>query len=76
MGVYRLMTRTAASRRSLSNRRSSLSSVQRFVDFNHDGVQYVLDVDRNKVYRNWMAVETNKGFTILGAYRQSVSLVV
>ena len=70
------MTRTAASRRSLSNRRSSLSSVQRFVDFNHDGVQYVLDVDRNKVYRNWMAVETNKGFTILGAYRHSVALVV
>lgn len=44
------------------------------VAFNFEGVSYVLDLDRNKVYRNWMAVETNKGFTILGAYRHSAAL--
>ncbi len=44
------------------------------MNFHWEGVNYTLDVDRCRVYRNWMAVETNKGFAILGAYRQTAAL--
>ena len=60
--------------RSQSSSRAASNDSQRFVDFRWEGQQYTLDVDRKKVYRNWMAVETNKGFTILGAYRQSLAI--
>ncbi|GEM_PF-3013954 len=40
-----------------------------FVQYTWDGSNYTLDLVRDRVYKNWMAVETNKGFTILGSYR-------
>ena len=43
------------------------------VDFKWNGDSYVLDLQGDRVYRNWRAVETNRGFTILGAYRASGS---
>ncbi len=68
------MSAVVAARKSSRNRRATSSHEQKLIDFNFEGVVYVLDLDRNKVYRNWMAVETNKGFTILGAYRNSAAI--
>ncbi len=70
------MTSSTAARRSVRTRRSTTNTNpgQKFVNFHWEGVNYTLDIDRSRVYRNWMAVETNKGFAILGAYRQTAAL--
>lgn len=68
------MTSTSTSRRPLRNRRSAVNAEQKFVAFHWEGESYMLDVGRNRVYRNFMAVETNKGFAILGAYRHAAAL--
>ena len=68
------MASSAGSRRSVRAKRSINNTGQKFVAFSWEGVSYTLDVHRNKVYRNWMAVETNKGFAILGAYRHSAAM--
>ncbi len=68
------MSSAAVARKSARNRRPETSVDQRMIDFRFEGVNYTLDIERNKVYRNWMAVETNKGFTILGAYRNSAAI--
>jgi hypothetical protein len=41
----------------------------RLVSFNWGGRDYMLDLKKNQVYQNFMAVETNRGVAILGAYR-------
>jgi hypothetical protein len=46
---------------------------RQLIDFSWGGEKYTLDLQGDRVYRNWMAVETNQGFTILGAYRASTS---
>jgi hypothetical protein len=46
----------------------------RMVSFHWEGLQYTIDLQRQKVYQNWMAVETNKGCAIMGAYRSSVTV--
>jgi hypothetical protein len=68
------MSSVAVARKPARNRRPETSVDLRMIDFRFEGVNYTLDVERNKVYRNWMAVETNKGFSILGAYRNSAAL--
>jgi hypothetical protein len=68
------MASSTVSRRAVRERRSTGNAQQKLVAFHWEGVSYTLDVHRNKVYRNWMAVETNKGFAILGAYRQSAAM--
>lgn len=57
-------TRTAA-------KKGTKKQTSRLIPFHWEGGQYTLDLQRNKVYQNWMAVETNKGCAILGAYRQA-----
>lgn len=59
---------------STTNRKSTTrgrkaTNEKQLVSFRFEGREYVLDLVRNQVYLNWMAVETNKGVTILGAYR-------
>lgn len=61
-------------RKTTRNRRVQPTQEPKLIDFNFEGVAYVLDLNRNKVYRNWMAVETNKGFLILGAYRHTAAI--
>lgn len=52
-------------------RRSTKKAGQqvRLVKFRWEGRDYVLDVARNRVYHNWVALETNKGVAVLGAYK-------
>lgn len=45
----------------------------KLVEFAWDGNKYMLDLKKDRVYQNWMAVETHKGVTILGAYRQDAT---
>jgi hypothetical protein len=54
-----------------TSRTSSKRQPKQLVDFKFDGEAYVLDLKGDRVYRNWMAVEAQKGFTILGAYRSA-----
>jgi hypothetical protein len=63
-----------ASKSTRSRRAASNTEQKQMINFHFEGVAYVLDLERNKVYRNWMAVETNKGFGILGAYRNSAAI--
>lgn len=63
----------ATSRRTTSKSRKTSSRRQpkELVNFRFDGESYVLDLRGDRVYRNWMAVEAQKGFAILGAYRSA-----
>ena len=45
--------------------------VKQLVDYTWQGDSYVIDLNRDKVYRNWMAIDTNQGVSIIGAYRAS-----
>ncbi len=69
------MAATTNVRKSTRKTRKNASRQKELISFRWEGETYVLDLDRNKVYRNWMAVETNKGFTILGAYRQQAAAI-
>lgn len=71
-GMDEMVTMNSA-RKSTRSRRPQPMTTQKMVTFNWEGVSYMLDLERDRVYRNWMAVETNKGFTILGAYRNTAS---
>ncbi len=66
---------TTRSRKSPRGRKAESKKSKKLVNFSWEGDAYVLDLKADRVYRNWMAVETNKGFSILGAYRsgQAVS---
>jgi len=55
-------------------RRKSTKKPKELISYSFKGEAYVLDLNRDRVYRNWMAVETNKGVSIIGAYRASLSL--
>lgn len=46
----------------------------KLVSFQWEGSQYTIDLLRRKVYQNWMAIETNKGSAIIGAYRNTVAV--
>ncbi len=59
--------------RKSSTRRKSSKKVKQLVNYDWHGESYVLDLGRDKVYRNWMAIETNKGVSIIGAYKASLS---
>jgi hypothetical protein len=54
-------------------RRRSSRKPKELVSFDYEGEQYVLDLNRDRVYRNWMAVETNKGVAIIGAYKAQMA---
>ena len=54
-------------------RRRSNRKPKELVSFDCEGEQYVLDLNRDRVYRNWMAVETNKGVAIIGAYKAQMA---
>ena len=69
------MAAPKSTRKTVRKNRKNASQPKSLVNFNWEGETYVLDLDRNKVYRNWMAVETNRGFAILGAYRQQASAI-
>lgn len=69
-----MMPSVSAVRKAGRSRRVAAGVDQKFVDYTFEGITYTLDLTRNKVYRNFMAVETNKGFTILGAYRHQVAI--
>ena len=59
-----------------SRGRKSVELVEsRLIDYVWGGESYVLDLRSDRVYRDWMAVETNKGFTILGAYRSEQAAI-
>ncbi len=68
------MPTASALRKSTASRRTPAATSQKFIEYTFEGVSYTLDLERNRVYRNWMAVETNKGFTILGSYRTANAL--
>ncbi|MBP7146296.1 MAG: hypothetical protein KBD01_02040 [Acidobacteria bacterium] len=63
-----------SARKSSRGRRKPAQGESKFVTFNWEGQDYVLDLARKRVYQKFMAVEANKGFTILGAYRQVASV--
>jgi len=58
-------------RKKTTTRRTSTKKVKQLVDYTWQGNSYVIDLNRDKVYRNWMAIETNQGVSIIGAYRAS-----
>lgn len=64
---------TSTRRRTTTKSRKTASRrpPKELINFRFDGEAYVLDLKGDRVYRNWMAVEAQKGFTILGAYRAS-----
>lgn len=68
------MSSLSVSRKSSRGRRKSVQVESKLVNFNWEGQSYTLDINRNRVYQNWMAVEANKGFTILGAYRHTLAV--
>ena len=55
-----------------TTRRSS-KKVKQLVNYTWQGDAYVLDLNRDRVYRNWMAIETHIGVSIIGAYKASLS---
>ena len=69
------MAAPKSTRKTVRKTRKTASQPKELINFRWEGETYVLDLGRNKVYRNWMAVETNKGFTILGAYRQQAAAI-
>jgi hypothetical protein len=68
------MPTASALRKTTVTRRTPAASGQKFIEYTFEGASYTLDLDRNRVYRNWMAVETTKGFAILGSYRTANAL--
>ena len=65
-----------AVKRKAATRTRKPKQERKLVNFRFEGSDYVLDLVRNQVYRNWMAVETNRGVTILGAYRSEQVVTV
>lgn len=63
------MAATTRRTKTTRGRKAASQKSKKLVDFKWEGDSYVLDLKGDRVYRNWMAVETNKGFSILGAYR-------
>lgn len=72
-----MATTTAGSRikagKTAPTRRRSNRKARELVQFHFEGEQYVLDLTSDRVYRNWMAIETNKGVSIIGAYKAQVA---
>ncbi|RMG47621.1 MAG: hypothetical protein D6718_03275 [Acidobacteria bacterium] len=64
------MTMAKRSTRSKKPARRTAVKKPEFVNFKWEGESYTLDLTRQRVYRNWMAVEAQKSFAILGAYKQ------
>lgn len=62
--------------RKVSPRSRKASAEKQLVSFRFEGREYVIDLVRNQVYLNWMAVETNKGVTVIGAYRSNEPVTV
>ncbi len=56
-----------------TTRRKTTKKVKQLVSYSFQGENYVLDLARDRVYHNWMAVETNKGVSIIGAYKASIT---
>ena len=65
-----------AVKRKAATRTRKSKQDRKLVNFRFEGSDYVLDLVRNQVYRNWMAVETNRGVAILGAYRSEQTATV
>ncbi|MDQ7007302.1 MAG: hypothetical protein Q9Q40_08720 [Acidobacteriota bacterium] len=57
-----------------TTRRKTTRKPKELVNYSFNGENYVLDLHRDRVYRNWMAIETNKGVSIIGAYKASLGL--
>lgn len=68
------MSSLSVSRKSSRSRRKAVQAESKYINFDWEGQNYTLDINRNRVYQNWMAVEANKGFTILGAYRHTLAV--
>jgi hypothetical protein len=62
-----------ATARKASTKTNPKKSSKQLVSFKWESLQYTLDLQRNRVYQNWMAVESNKACTILGAYRSDAT---
>ncbi len=43
----------------------------KYVEFAHDGVQYVVDLANREVLRNWVAIDRQRMPAILAACRQA-----
>ncbi len=59
--------------RKTTTRRKTTKKVKELVKYSWEGQAYVLDLSQDRVYRNWMAIETNRGVSIIGAYKASLS---
>lgn len=56
------------------NSRLNADPSPRLVDFRFDEKDYKIDLNANRVYRNWVSVEASRSFTIISAYRHSAPL--
>ena len=65
---------TPGARTAKKTTRRRTAKPKELVTYTFKGENYVLDLHRDRVYRNWMAIETNRGVSIIGAYKASVSV--